>query len=167
MKQTTIQFEKKKNEPVTIQRLQEAVDLVSQGFILSHALHKVGLKGAMGKYLVAARILGRYDGKTVFVVKSKLDRKDYYRVMELQTKYHQQKNERRKLMSFYQQKKDSPFIGRVPLPSEVNLPKADTDMQELLKLSESKIVRTAKPRVRKKAVALPWWKRFLLYLLNQ
>ena len=150
MKQTTIQFDKRKNEPVTIQRLQEAVDLVSQGFILSHALHKVGLKGSMGKYLVAARILGRYDGKTVFVVKSKLDRKDYYRVMELQTKYHQSKHAKLKSVTGYNQ-----------------LPKSNADMQELLKLSESKIVRTAKPRVRKKAVALPWWKRFLLYLLNQ
>ena len=139
MKQTTIQFEKRKSEPVTIQRLQEAVDLVSQGFILSHALHKVGLKGSMGKYLVAARILGRHDGKTVFVVKQKLERKDFYRIMELQKKYHQKKYLKRKAIISDNQK-------------------ADTDMLGLVKLPKTKPV--------KKAVALPWWKRFLLYLAN-
>lgn len=139
MKQTTIQFEKKKNEPVTIQRLQEAVDLVSQGFILSHALHKVGLKGSMGKYLVAARILGRHDGKTVFVVKQKLERKDFYRIMELQKKYHQKKYSKRKAIMSDNQK-------------------PDTDMLGLVKLPKTKPV--------KNAVALPWWKRFLLYLAN-
>ena len=139
MKQTTIQFEKRKSEPVTIQRLQEAVDLVSQGFILSHALHKVGLKGSMGKYLVAARILGRHDGKTVFVVKQKLERKDFYRIMELQKKYHQKKYLKRKAIISDNQK-------------------ADTDMLGLVKLPKSAPI--------KKAVALPWWKRFLLYLAN-
>ena len=149
MKQTTIQFDKRRQEPVTIQRLQQVIDLVQQGQKLNYALHAVGLKGSMGKYLVDARILVRLNGRTVFVVKSKLDRKDYYRVMELQTKYHRSKHAKLKSVTGYNQ-----------------LPKADTDMQELLKLSESKIVRTAKPRVRKKAVALPWWKRFLLYLAN-
>ena len=153
MKQTTMQFDKRKNVPVTLKRLQEVVDLVSQGMILNHALRQVSLKGSMGKYLVSARILARLDGRTVVVLKPKLERKDFYRVMELQKRYHQQRYENKKSVTGYNQ-----------------LPKADTDMQELLSLSESKIVRTvtpAKPRVRKKAVALPWWKRFLLYLANQ
>ena len=153
MKQTTIQFDKRKNVPVTLKRLQEVVDLVSDGMILNHALRQVSLKGSMGKYLVSARILARLDGRTVVVLKPKLERKDFYRVMELQKRYHQQRYENKKSVTGYDQ-----------------LPKAATDMQELLSLSESKIVRTvtpAKPRVRKKAVALPWWKRFLLYLLNQ
>jgi len=153
MKQTTIQFDKRKNVPVTLKRLQEVVDLVSDGMILNHALRQVTLKGSMGKYLVSARILARLDGRTVVVLKPKLERKDFYRVMELQKRYHQQRYENKKSVTGYNQ-----------------LPKADTDMQELLSLSESKIVRTvtpAKPRVRKKAVALPWWKRFLLYLANQ
>jgi len=153
MKQTTIQFDKRKNVPVTLKRLQEVVDLVSDGMILNHALRQVTLKGSMGKYLVSARILARLDGRTVVVLKPKLERKDFYRVMELQKRYHQQRYENKKLVTGYNQ-----------------LPKADTDMQELLSLSECKIVRTvtpAKPRVRKKAVALPWWKRFLLYLANQ
>lgn len=149
MKQTTIQFEKRKSEPVTIQRLQEAVDLVSQGFILSHALHKVGLKGSMGKYLVAARILGRHDGKTVFVVKQKLERKDFYRIMELQKKYHQKKYLKRKAIISDNQKADTDMLGLVNMPSN----------EPVL------IKRISKPRV-KKAVALPWWKRFLLYLAN-
>ena len=149
MKQTTIQFEKRKSEPVTIQRLQEAVDLVSQGFILSHALHKVGLKGSMGKYLVAARILGRHDGKTVFVVKQKLERKDFYRIMELQKKYHQKKYLKRKAIISDNQKANTDMLGLVNMPSN----------EPVL------IKRISKPRA-KKAVALPWWKRFLLYLAN-
>jgi hypothetical protein len=149
MKQTTIQFEKRKNEPVTIQRLQEAVDLISQGFILSHALHKVGLKGSMGKYLVDARILGRYDGKTVFVVKQKLERKDFYRIMELQKKYHQKKYSKRKAIISDNQKADTDMLGLVNMP----------------KTEPIKLQRTPKPKV-KNAIALPWWKRFLLYLLN-
>ena len=111
----------------------------------------------MGKYLVDARILVRLNGRTVVVVKPKLERKDYYRIMDLQTKYHQKKSANRKLMSFYEQKKDSRFID-IP----------DTDMLGLVNMPKTepiKLQRTAKPRV-KKAVALPWWKRFLLYLLN-
>ena len=134
MKQTTMQFEKK--QPVTIQRLQSVVDLVSQGMILNHALRQVSLKGSMGKYLVSARILARLDGRTVVVLKPKLERKDFYRVMELQKRYHQQRYENKKFISF----------------------KADTDMLGLVNMPKSKPV--------KKAVALPWWKRFLLYLAN-
>jgi len=157
MKQTTMQFDKRKNVPVTLKRLQEVVDLVSQGMILNHALRQVSLKGSMGKYLVSARILARLDGRTVVVVKPKLERKDYYRIMDFQKKYHQKKREKRKLMSFYEQKKDSRFID-VP----------DTDMLGLVTMPKTepiKLQRTPKPRA-KKAVALPWWKRFLLYLLN-
>lgn len=42
--------------------------------------------------------------------------------------------------------------------SEIQASKADTDMLGLVNMPKSKPV--------KKAVALPWWKRFLLYLLN-
>ena len=144
MKQTTIQFDKRKSEPVTMQRLQKVIDLVQEGQKLSYALHAVGLKGSMGKYLVDARILVRLNGRTVIVVKPKLERKDYYRIMDFQKKYHQTKIAKRKLVTGYNQ-----------------LPKADTDMLGLVNMPE----RAPKPRV-KKAVALPWWKRFLLYLLN-
>jgi hypothetical protein len=136
MKQTTMQFDKRKNVPVTLKRLQEVVDLVSQGMILNHALRQVSLKGSMGKYLVSARILARLDGRTVVVLKPKLERKDFYRVMELQKRYHQQRYENKKFISF----------------------KADTDMLGLVNMPKSKPV--------KNAVALPWWKRFLLYLAN-
>jgi hypothetical protein len=47
-------------------------------------------------------------------------------------------------MSFYKQKKDSPFID---IPDSV----------EVKKSYKAKL---------KKAVALPWWKRILLYLAN-
>lgn len=84
MKQIEMKFEKRKQEPVTIQRLQSVVDLIAQGVVLRQALHQVGLSGNMGKYLVDARVLGRYDGKTVFVIKQKIERKDYYRVTDMQ-----------------------------------------------------------------------------------
>jgi hypothetical protein len=151
MKQTTMQFDKRKNVPVTLKRLQEVVDLVSDGMILNHALRQVSLKGSMGKYLVSARILARLDGRTVVVLKPKLERKDFYRVMELQKRYHQQRYENKKLVTGYNQ-----------------LPKADTDMLGLVNMPSTepiKLQRTPKQRA-KKAVALPWWKRFLLYLLN-
>ena len=43
--------------------------------------------------------------------------------------------------------------------SEIQVSKADTDMLGLVNMPKSKPV--------KKAVALPWWKRFLLYLANR
>ena len=155
MKQTTIQFEKK--QPVTIQRLQSVVDAVAKGTKLNKALKDAKLKGAMGMHLVDARILIRLDGRNVIVYKPTLERKDYYRVMDLCSKHEKSLREKRKLMSFYEQKKDSRFID-VP----------DTDMLGLVNLPKTepiKLQRTPKPRA-KKAVVLPWWKRFLLYLLN-
>jgi len=155
MKQTTIQFEKK--QPVTIQRLQSVVDAVAQGSKLNKALKDAKLKGAMGMHLVDARILIRLDGKNVIVYKPILERKDFYRVMDLCSKHEKNLREKRKLMSFYEQKKDSRFID-VP----------DTDMLGLVNMPKTepiKLQRTPKPRI-KKAVALPWWKRILLYLAN-
>ena len=152
MKQTTIQFEKK--QPVTIQRLQSVVDAVAKGSKLNKALKDAHLKGAMGMHLVDARILIRLDGRNVMVHKLTLERKDFYRVMDLCSKHEKNLRERRKLISFYEQKKDSSFIGRVPLPSEVNLPK---EIQSVRVRSKGRV---------KNAIALPWWKRFLLYLAN-
>ena len=157
MKQTTIKFEKKKQEPVTIQRLQTVVNEVAQGTKLNKALRKAKLSGAMGMHLVDARILMRLDGRNVVVFKPILERKDFYRIMDLSSKHEKNLREKRKLMSFYEQKKDSPFID-IP----------DTDMLGLVNMPKTepiKLQRTPKPRA-KKAVALPWWKRFLLYLLN-
>lgn len=42
--------------------------------------------------------------------------------------------------------------------SDIQASKADTDMLGLVKMPKTEPI--------KKAVALPWWKRFLLYLLN-
>jgi hypothetical protein len=164
MKQTTMKFSKKEHERVTIQRLQAAIDLIPHRSSATVALVEAGLNGNFTLPLVKANILRRLDGKKVEVVKPILERKDFYRVMDLRKKQMQKNNEKRKIMSFYEQKKES---IRNAASNYTPLPKSNADMQELLKLSESKIVRTAKPRVRKKAVALPWWKRFLLYLLNQ
>jgi len=136
MKQTTMQFDKRRRELVTIQRLQQAVDSIAKGTMMSEAMKAHGLSPGFGKFLESARILARIDHKTVVVLKPKLERKDYYRAMELQKKYHQKSNAKR-----------------------VSMPKADTDMVGLVNMPKSKPV--------KKAVALPWWKRILLYLANQ
>jgi len=150
MKQTTMQFEKRKKNPVTLERLQAAVDLIGKTNKATESMLKFNLGRSLSQHLVQAKILHRIDGNRVEVIKPILERKDFYRVMDLQSKHNKKlRNKNNKSVTGYNQ-----------------LPKADTDMQELLSLSESKIVRTAKPRVRKKAVALPWWKRFLLYLLN-
>jgi len=155
MKQTTMQFDKRKQEPVTLKRLQHTVDLIATGTQITKAIRAAGIGSTFGKFLVQAKIIVKLEGKKVLVLKPILERKDLYRVLDFQKKDNikRKKNLKYKSVTGYNQ-----------------LPKADTDMQELLSLSESKIVRTvtpAKPRVRKKAVALPWWKRFLLYLLNQ
>jgi len=153
MKQTTIQFTTKNPERVTIQRLQEAIDLIAKTKKGTQSIKGVGLSSNFVGYLVKTKVISKISHGHYNVVEPVITRKLYYRVMNLQTKYHNKKNLKYKSVTGYDQ-----------------LPKADTDMQELLSLSESKIVRTvtpAKPRVRKKAVALPWWKRFLLYLANQ
>lgn len=154
MKQTTMQFDKRKQEPVTLKRLQHTVDLIATGTQITKAIRAAGIGSTFGKFLVQAKIIVKLEGKKVLVLKPILERKDLYRVLDFQKKDNikRKKNLKYKSVTGYNQ-----------------LPKADTDMQELLSLSESKIVRTvtpAKPRVRKKAAALPWWKRFLLYLAN-
>jgi hypothetical protein len=140
MKQTTIQFDKRRRELVTIQRLQQAVDSIANGTMMSEAMRAQGLSPGFGKFLESARILARINHKTVIVLKPKLERKDYYKVMELQKKYHKNSRANGKATSYY------------------TAPKADTDMIGLVNMPKSKPV--------KKAVALPWWKRFLLYLAN-
>jgi hypothetical protein len=140
MKQTTIQFDKRRRELVTIQRLQQAVDSIANGTMMSEAMRAHGLSPGFGKFLESARILARIDHKTVVVLKPQLERKDYYRVMELKKKYHEKHRANRKAYSNY------------------TAPNADTDMLGLVNMPKSKPV--------KKAVALPWWKRFLLYLAN-
>jgi hypothetical protein len=154
MKQTTIQFDKRKSEPVTIQRLQQAIDSIANGTQLTEAIRSQGLGISFAKFLIAARILARIDHKTVVVLKPKLERKDFYRIMDIQTKDNLKRKKNRDAISFYEQKKDSPFIGRVPLPSEVNLP------------VEIQSIRVRGKARGKKAIALPWWKRILLYLAN-
>ena len=154
MKQTTIQFDKRSPERVTIQRLQEVVDLISKTKKGTESIQGVGLSSNFVGFLTKAKIISKISKGNYEVIEPVVTRKLYYRVMNIQTKYHEKRKENRKIISFYEQKKDSPFIGRVPLPSEVNIP---TEIQS---------VRVRGKGRAKKAVALPWWKRFLLYLLN-
>jgi hypothetical protein len=148
MKQTTIEFEKKVKQPLTLERLQAAIDLISKTNNATKSLRQVGLSGSYIQYLVKARILVRINGHKVEVIKPVLERKDFYRVKDIQTKH---------LQKYYSRK-----------TALTNYTKADTDMLGLVNMPQTepiKLQRTPKPRV-KKAVALPWWKRFLLYLLN-
>jgi hypothetical protein len=148
MKQTTLQFEKKVKQPLTLERLQAAIDLISKTNNATKSLRQVGLSGSYIQYLVKARILVRINGHKVEVIKPVLERKDFYRVKDIQTKH---------LQKYYSRKTEL-----------TNYTKADTDMLGLVNMPQTepiKLQRTPKPRV-KNAIALPWWKRFLLYLLN-
>jgi len=148
MKQTTIQFEKKSKQPLTLERLQAGIDLIAKTNNATKSLRQVGLSGSYIQYLVKARILVRINGHKVEVIKPVLERKDFYRVMDIQTK-HLQKSYSKKIAITNYTKADTDMLGLVNMPSTEPI----------------KLQRTPKPRV-KKAVALPWWKRFLLYLLN-
>ena len=146
MKQTTIQFDKRKTQRVTIQRLQQAVDSIANGTQLTEAIRSQGLGISFAKFLIAARILARIDHKTVVVLKPKLERKDFYRIMDIQTKDNLKRKKNKTTISY-----------------QICSPKAYVD--ELVNLPKVEVKRISKPKV-KKAVALPWWKRFLLYLAN-
>lgn len=153
MKQTTIQFEKRKSEPVTIQRLQRALDSIANGTQLTEAIRAEGLGPCFGKFLVGARVLARIDHKTVVVLKPKLERKDFYRIMDIQTKDNLKRRKNHTTISYQAPKPDTDMLGLVNMPSN-----------EPVKAKRSYNKRY--PVIAKKAVALPWWKRFLLYLAN-
>jgi hypothetical protein len=151
MKQTTMKFTTKNPERVTIQRLQEAIDLIAKTKKGNQSIQGVGLSSNFVGYLVKAKVISKISHGHYNVVEPVITRKLYYRVMNLQSKYHNKKNLKYKSVTGYDQ-----------------LPKADTDMLGLVSMPSNKpvlIKRTAKPRI-KNAVSLPWWKRFLLYLLN-
>lgn len=155
MKQTTMQFDKRKSQPVTIQRLQEALDLMSAGKKATHALQSKNLTTHWAVFFEKTLIIRRVSGHKIEVLKPIIERKDYNRLLKLRYNYEKKRKEQQKIISFYKQKKDSPFIDR-----------PDTDMLGLVNMPKIESKRNYKPRV-KKAVALPWWKRFLLYLANQ
>jgi hypothetical protein len=144
MKQTTIQFDKRAPQRVTIQRLQEALDLMSAGHKATHALQSKNLTTHWAVFFEKTLIIRRVNGRKIEVLKPIIERKDYNRLLKLRYNYEKKRKEQQKLMSFYKQKKDSPFID---IPDSV----------EVKKSYKAKL---------KKAVALPWWKRFLLYLAN-
>lgn len=146
MKQTTIQFDKRKTQPVTIQRLQRALDSIANGTQLTEAIRAEGLGPCFGKFLVGARVLARIDHKTVVVLKPKLERKDFYRIMDIQTKDNLKRKKNKTTISY-----------------QICSPKAYVD--ELVNLPKVEVKRISKPKV-KNAIVLPWWKRFLLYLAN-
>jgi len=154
MKQTTLKFDKKSPEPVTIQRLQEALDLINAGEKATYALRSKQLSSNWSIFFEKTLIIRRISGHKVEVLKPVIERKDFYKLLDLRSKYEKKIRDKRKIMSFYEQKKGSPFIGRVPLPSEIKIPQ------------EIQSVRVRGGRV-KKSVALPWWKRILLYLANR
>jgi hypothetical protein len=141
MKQTTIKFSGKNPEPVTIKRLQEAVDLIAKTKKATDSFLHLGLSTNFVGYFRMTNIIQKIAWNEYIVTEPILSRKSYNRVMNLQTKYHNKHNLKYKSVTGYDR-----------------LPKADTDILGLVNMPKSKPV--------KKAVALPWWKRFLLYLLN-
>jgi hypothetical protein len=156
MKQTTIQFEKRKQEPVTIQRLQEALDLINAGEKATYALRSKQLSSNWSIFFEKTLIIRRVSGHKVEVLKPVIERKDFYRLCDLRSKYEKKiRNKRSKLVTVY-----------------TPLPKADTDMLGLVNMPSNEPVKAKRsynkryPVIAKKAVALPWWKRFLLYLAN-
>ena len=70
MKQTTIQFDKRKQEPVTLKRLQQVVDLIATGTQVTQAIRVAGIGSSFGKFLVQAKIIVKLEGKKVLVLKS-------------------------------------------------------------------------------------------------
>jgi len=151
MKQTTIEFSSKNPEPVTIQRLQEAVDLIAKTNKATKSMLHLGIATNFVGYLTKANVIQKIGWNNYIVIEPILSRKSYNRTMNYQTKFHNKHYSSKKSVTGYKQ-----------------LPKADTDMIGLVNMPKTepvKLQRTPKPRV-KKAVALPWWKRFLLYLLN-
>jgi hypothetical protein len=148
MKQTTIKFSSKNPEPVTIKRLQEAIDLIAKTKKATDSLLHLGLSTNFVGYFRMTNVIQKIAWNEYIVTEPILSRKSYNRVMNLQTKYHNKQNLQYKSVTGYNQ-----------------LPKANTDMLGLVNLPKVEVKRIYKPRA-KKAVALPWWKRFLLYLAN-
>jgi hypothetical protein len=148
MKQTTIKFSSKNPEPVTIKRLQEAIDLIAKTKKATDSLLHLGLSTNFVGYFRMTNVIQKIAWNEYIVTEPILSRKSYNRVMSLQTKYHNKQNLQYKSVTGYNQ-----------------LPKANTNMLGLVNLPKVEVKRISKPRA-KKAVALPWWKRFLLYLAN-
>ena len=150
MKQTTMKFYARKQEPVTIQRLQEALDLINAGEKATYALRSKQLSSNWSIFFEKTLIIRRVSGTKVQVLKPVIERKDFYRLCDLRSKYEKKiRDRKKKSVTGYNQ-----------------LPKADTDMLGLVNMPKIESKRSYKPRV-KKAVALPWWKRILLYLANR
>jgi len=144
MKQTTIEFSSKNPEPVTIQRLQEAVDLIAKTNKATKSMLHLGIATNFVGYLSKANVIQKIGWNNYIVIEPVLSRKSYNRTMNYQTKFHNKHYSSKKSVTGYNQ-----------------LPKSDT----VVSLPKIELKRTSKPRA-KKAVALPWWKRFLLYLAN-
>lgn len=147
MKQTTMKFSSKNPEPVTIKRLQEAIDLIAKTTKATDSLLHLGLSTNFVGYFRMTNVIQKIAWNEYIVTEPILSRKSYNRVMNLQSKYHNKRNLPYKSAAHYHR-----------------MPQENIDTQTLVH-EPIKLQRTRKPRV-KKAVALPWWKRFLLYLAN-
>ena len=156
MKQTTMQFDKRTPQPVTIQRLQKALDLMSAGHKATYALQSLNLTSHWSVFFEKTLIIRRVNGRKIEVLKPIIDRKDYSKLCKLRsTAEKRRRSKRNKLLINY-----------------TELPKADTDMLGLVNMPSNEPIKAKRsynkryPVIAKKAIALPWWKRFLLYLAN-
>ena len=69
MKQTTMKFYARKQEPVTIQRLQEALDLINAGEKATYALRSKQLSSNWSIFFEKTLIIRRVSGTKVQVLK--------------------------------------------------------------------------------------------------
>ena len=132
MKQLAINFEKRRNQKVTPERIKKVCELVNAGATPREAVAVVRLGASCAGLLTQAGIIKKV-GKNQWKAVEKLHQSTFDEFIRL-----------KKQMTWE-------YNNRV-------LHEKQTDMLGLVKLPKSAPV--------KKAVALPWWKRFLLYLAN-
>jgi hypothetical protein len=146
MKQLTMNFEKRKNEKFSPERVKKVCELVNAGATPREAIAIVRMGAACAKLLIDVGIIKKV-GKDEWKAVEKLHQSTYTEFLRLRIEYNKMCNQRVK------HKTNGKATSYYPAP------KADTDMVGLVNMPKSKPV--------KKAVALPWWKRILLYLANQ
>jgi hypothetical protein len=116
MKQLSINFEKRKNQKVTPERIKKVCELINAGATPREAIAVVRMGAGYTKLLIEVGIIKKV-GKNEWKAVEKLHQSTYNEFIRLKQNYNQVTNQK------------------------------------------------AEPV--KKAVALPWWKRILLYLANR
>jgi hypothetical protein len=143
MKQLTMNFEKRKNEKFSPERVKKVCELVNAGATPREAIAVVRMGAACAKLLIDVGIIKKV-GKDEWKAVEKLHQSTYSEFLRLRIEYNKMCNQRVKHKTNVK-----------GLQYEVINPDGSKYKGEFREFKE------------KKAVALPWWKRFLLYLLNR